>query len=55
MGNNSSTSNAMDPDAKAFIDKEIASHQVVIFSKTYCGEFSRNERRKEVDGCDDTA
>ena len=55
MGNKSSTSNPSNADAKAFIDSEIASHQVVIFSKSYCGELSWNElERVAVSKCDDT-
>ena len=35
MGNKMATNNTTN-DAKGFIDQEIASHQVVIFSKSYC-------------------
>jgi hypothetical protein len=34
-GNNPNMS--VDPSAKSFIESEIGSHQVTIFSKTYCG------------------
>lgn len=44
MGNSSSSAsskNNKNMAEKSFIDSEIGSHQVVIFSKTYCGKQDR--------------
>jgi glutaredoxin 3 len=45
-GGNSASNNAMaaGQDPRAFIDSEIATHPVVVFSKTWCGYCSATKR-----------
>mmetsp|Transcript_3784 Transcript_3784/g.7532 ORF Transcript_3784/g.7532 Transcript_3784/m.7532 type:complete len:113 (-) Transcript_3784:395-733(-) len=43
MGSKASVPAASSADTKAFIESEVNSHQVVIFSKTYCGFCTRTK------------